>query len=162
LYVDLPVALWPAPAISGGDRQLGRSSTGFLDQSVAVVLTGTISLDPGNSYDKVNIAADGTVYSGDRKLQADGAWKQLKYSVQSISADGKLLVNNGGRWGILDPKGFDDAADLALRLGMTYSIQPLTHFAGLNLLPQEQGAVRHGWCSRAELDMPLHHSTLGC
>ncbi|MFI5380553.1 MAG: hypothetical protein ACHRHE_14750, partial [Tepidisphaerales bacterium] len=32
-------------------------------------------------------------------------------------------------------------ADAALRLGMTYSMQPHTHFAALNSLPQEQGAV---------------------
>ncbi|MFI5381441.1 MAG: hypothetical protein ACHRHE_19255, partial [Tepidisphaerales bacterium] len=31
---------------------------------------------PGNGYGKVDVAADGTVYSGDRVLQADGSWKQ--------------------------------------------------------------------------------------
>ncbi len=79
---------------------------------------------PGNGYGKVDVAADGTVYSGDRVLLADGTWKQLKYTVRSIAPSGRLLVTVGGQWGILDPKHADAAKQLADLLEIKVKLPP--------------------------------------
>lgn len=57
----------------------------------------------GSGFDEIHVAPDGTVYSGDKVLQADGTWKPFPYHVRDVRPDGKLLVSDRDGWGIYDP-----------------------------------------------------------
>ena len=50
----------------------------------------------------IDVAPDGKVYSGNRVLEGK-AWKDFKYYVLDIAADGRMLVRDGAGWGIYNP-----------------------------------------------------------
>jgi len=54
--------------------------------------------------DKLDITPEGTLFSGDKVLQADGTWKDFKYFVRDTRPDGKMLVQNKQGWAIYDYK----------------------------------------------------------
>ncbi|MGB2822329.1 MAG: hypothetical protein WBF17_15190, partial [Phycisphaerae bacterium] len=50
----------------------------------------------------VDVTADGKVHSGSKVLVGK-AWKDFKYFVLDIAADGRMLVRDGNGWGIYNP-----------------------------------------------------------
>ncbi len=95
------------------DRGIPTDVAVTKDLNVYTVLNQKISLlsqddklitqFPWAGHLRIDVGADGLLYSGNKVLAANNEWKSFKYFVTDIAPGGKMLVRDPGGWAIYNP-----------------------------------------------------------